>query len=651
MSTLTTEKHYNTTMLRKLRDEVTSTLKDAGFQIPGNCKISGINELAVHLTIELILKSGNDLGKKQKDTEIKKALTAKYCENIVITNVSSTSTLTYRIDLTKEYEARVALLEIPENNQKLVEKKEEKAGSNNKSLTAYLQETLIKLLSDSTNLRQGKGLTGYTIEPHKDGEELIIFNFNSAHGLSEAVLCFEFEYADRIKIINFFGNLWSFSVSLKPCKFGVSEKANRSTAYDFMTNFKKGIAEVNKDAKVVTSYLLLDLNMTHANIEIRFRNSGDAASTAALLKKAFSVVKEDGVTVNVSIIISNQLKYSKEPLVLNQPADKPYVPKKSEHFSNAGLVPVNKNKAIKKEKEEEPDDVKGWARPILPLTDEMLDRELKDGMTLRRYLSEHCTIMSKGDLISVYWTSVYEYRSIILENRDIKGPKVKALEASYINPNEGQLFSVIYLNELLEEIEGQHRIEASLKTQLGFYFVIMVGWGLPEVKILNANLHAWTPVDRMESFAKEGNPNYVLFKQFFEAHEFNISICQILLTNQRIRRKRGGNKYDIMEDEFLSGRTQITEEQVKIGEDRVKKIKQFEKYHPEGWKSRSFIESMVKIFLFEGFDFNHLIGCFKKDPDTVLMEASVQKSEFYIKTIVKIYNDGKPKVKLVIPEN
>ena len=110
MSTLTTEKHYNTTMLRKLRDEVTSTLKDAGFQIPGNCKISGINELAVHLTIELILKSGNDLGKKQKDTEIKKALTAKYCENIVITNVSQSPIRSSVNDLlvTAEYQVNIS---------------------------------------------------------------------------------------------------------------------------------------------------------------------------------------------------------------------------------------------------------------------------------------------------------------------------------------------------------------------------------------------------------------------------------------------------------------------------------------------------------------------------------------------------------------
>lgn len=289
---------------------------------------------------------------------------------------------------------------------------------------------------------------------------------------------------------------------------------------------------------------------------------------------------------------------------------------------------------------------KAFARPILPLTVELLHNTIirAGNMTLGEYLDNHCRLVSKGE-INIYWTSNSNYRSQIAGNRIKKVNKIAAIKESYVV--DGQLFSLSIFNEYLEEIDAQHRNDASFESELGIYFVIMPGYALPEVKVYNAILSAWTPTERMISFADEGDPNYILFREFFNRNSFNISACQLLLIGRRSRRL-GKNKYAILDDEFMGGNFKVTEDQVAQADERVEKIKRFKLYHKLGWNSRDFVDAFLKLSAIEGFSFDELIGKFEQEPNTVLLNAKAQKSEFYIMELLKIYNEGRPKSKHLV---
>ena len=304
------------------------------------------------------------------------------------------------------------------------------------------------------------------------------------------------------------------------------------------------------------------------------------------------------------------------------------------------------------------DDRVPYERPILPLLDVHLDAEVaKGGITLREYLTNYCITVAKGETISLYYTRNFEYRSLFIENRDIQKPKLRALMESY--KNDGMLFTVTYLDEKLREVEGQHRIESAHLSNvqyadnpnfkgLGFYFFVVVGWGKDEMKVINANMHPWGAADRVKSFIKEGNENYERFENFYLKYDkaFSYTTCQILLLSRRT--KAASNKYNIGEDEFMGGHMILTEENITVGVERADKIVQLKKFHKHGWSSRNFVEAMLKVFTGEKFNFEQLLGRFKKEPDNLFTDADVQSVDWYVTNLIITHNVNQPVNKHVI---
>jgi hypothetical protein len=313
-----------------------------------------------------------------------------------------------------------------------------------------------------------------------------------------------------------------------------------------------------------------------------------------------------------------------------------------------------------KEETSEPvvDDRVPFEKPILPLLEEHLEAEVaKGGITLRKYLDEYCITVAKGELISLYYTRNFEYRSLFIENRDIKKPKLKALMESF--KEDGMHFTVTYLDEKLREVEGQHRIETANMANiqfagnpkfkgLGFYFFIMVGWGKDEIKVINANMNSWGTTDRIKSYIKEGNENYKRFEDFHIKYDeaFSYTTCQILLLSRRT--KAANNKYSIKDDEFIGGKLIVTNENMALGIERADQIVQLKKFHKNGWSSRNFVEAMLKMFSGERFNFEQLLARFKKEPDNLFTEADVQSVDWYVTNLIKTHNVNQPVNKHVI---
>jgi len=140
-------------------------------------------------------------------------------------------------------------------------------------------------------------------------------------------------------------------------------------------------------------------------------------------------------------------------------------------------------------------------------------------------------------IFSVLKTSDYNKFKFMSDNRVINMMHLRRLEQSF---REHYLCSPIIVNEKHEIIDGQHRYKAAINTGLPVYYIVMPGYGLKEVQILNTNQANWKKIDYLHSYVKEGVKPYLEFQKFMDDFpDFDISSVEKL-----IRLKSSGSKSD-----------------------------------------------------------------------------------------------------------
>lgn len=188
-------------------------------------------------------------------------------------------------------------------------------------------------------------------------------------------------------------------------------------------------------------------------------------------------------------------------------------------------------------------------------------------------------------------------------------------------------------------LTGSTGLKQPRRKHLPVYFIIVPGWGIREVTILNMNSRNWTIQDFMETHAKAGNPHYVQFRDFFNAHVFDLTSCQLILTGRR----SGGYAAT---DSFRQGQMKLYDEQVKEAYEKAAKIQDLKPFHPHGWASRNCVEAMLAVLNTQGYDHAHFIECMKTYPELVLLDAKMLRVEEYLKLFVGKYNFRRTKNRL-----
>jgi hypothetical protein len=277
-------------------------------------------------------------------------------------------------------------------------------------------------------------------------------------------------------------------------------------------------------------------------------------------------------------------------------------------------------------------------RSIEPLTIQMLKAKIAPDISLAEFLSMQCAVIADGEC-QIYRTYDCSLFKRLKENRAVNEAHVAALMESF--QTDGYLFTLLYVNEKLEIIDGQHRLEAAKRLGLPVYFCIMPGWGLKEVTMLNMYSRNWAIEDFMESHAKAGNPNYVRFKEFFDKHEFDITTCQLIL----LGRRSGGYA---KKDTFRLGEMQLDDRHVTDAYLKAEKIRSLKVFHPHGWSSRNFVEAMLLLLKAKGYDHEHLISKLTSFPDILLADAKSLRVEEYLKVFVDKYNFRRIKERIEI---
>lgn len=135
----------------------------------------------------------------------------------------------------------------------------------------------------------------------------------------------------------------------------------------------------------------------------------------------------------------------------------------------------------------------------------------------------------------VYVTTDYSIFRKMKENRPLKPENLKKIRESI--KEFGWLRQPILVNEKMEVIDGQHRLEACKELGLPVEYIIDEGLKVEECQELNRTQNNWRSDDYIHSFAERGNENYIRFRklteEFPQLSRGTISFCL---------GERGGNR-------------------------------------------------------------------------------------------------------------
>jgi hypothetical protein len=203
----------------------------------------------------------------------------------------------------------------------------------------------------------------------------------------------------------------------------------------------------------------------------------------------------------------------------------------------------------------------------------------------------------------VYITTKYDQFKILTDNREVNQIHVKRLVDSF---NEMHLVCPIIVNEKMEVIDGQHRLQASIETGLPIYYIQVPGYGIKEVQRLNANQKNWTKTDFLEMYCAQGKKVYQEFKEFMgHFPDLSFQACERILVGTHNGTRQGvinGHRVQMMD--FQEGK--LTIPNINMSYKNARKLMEF-KDHYDGFSRGAFVSAVLPLFKSKNYDHKEMI--------------------------------------------
>ena len=106
-------------------------------------------------------------------------------------------------------------------------------------------------------------------------------------------------------------------------------------------------------------------------------------------------------------------------------------------------------------------------------------------------------------------------------NRDVTAKRAKNIRKSI--EQVGLIPSPIIVNEHMEVIDGQGRLEAIKQLDLPVFYVIVPGLALVDCVAMNVNTTPWSLMDYISSYAETGNENYRRLMRLIRSYDLPMS--------------------------------------------------------------------------------------------------------------------------------
>ncbi|HEX8333704.1 MAG TPA: ParB N-terminal domain-containing protein [Segetibacter sp.] len=238
-----------------------------------------------------------------------------------------------------------------------------------------------------------------------------------------------------------------------------------------------------------------------------------------------------------------------------------------------------------------------------------------------------------NEVFKVFVTRDYDKFKIMADNRNINLLHVKRLVNSF---NQKHLVSPIIVNEKFEVIDGQHRLRASRETNQPIHYIMIKGYGIKEVQILNTNQKNWLKIDYLHSYCAEGRKEYLEFAEFMKNFpDFGIQVSERILTGLSKKQGKIDGKKAQLKD-FEEGKLNIPSLQNAYSV--AKKVMDFKPYY-EGFNRGTFVSAIISIFKNKKYNHKEMLHKLSVAP---LKLSDCPNVEEYKLLIEKIYNYRRP---------
>lgn len=128
----------------------------------------------------------------------------------------------------------------------------------------------------------------------------------------------------------------------------------------------------------------------------------------------------------------------------------------------------------------------------------------------------------KKNINTVYLETDLSVFKTLDGNRSVEPARVDKIARSI--QRVGFVPSPIVVNDRMEVIDGQGRLEACKQLNLPIPYIQIDGIGIEECLSMNINQVNWSTRDYVNSWAERGNENYIKLRDFLDACDFPLQI-------------------------------------------------------------------------------------------------------------------------------
>ena len=176
---------------------------------------------------------------------------------------------------------------------------------------------------------------------------------------------------------------------------------------------------------------------------------------------------------------------------------------------------------------------------------------------------------------------------------------------------------------LLLDYAAPYRFDAIVDLKLPLNYIVLEGYGLDEVHILNQNAKVWNADDYMNGYCELGYLDYLRYREFKTKYALGHNETATLLS---------GSTSKQLVDIFYTGCFKIKDYDKAVT--IIEKILMLEPYY-SGVRRRAFIYAMVSLLSNPAFEFTEFLQKLKLQP-TVMQDCTT--SQNYKILIEEVYN-------------
>mgnify|MGYP003138937054 CR=1 FL=1 len=230
------------------------------------------------------------------------------------------------------------------------------------------------------------------------------------------------------------------------------------------------------------------------------------------------------------------------------------------------------------------------------------------------------------DKNKIYKTTDYSVFKYLKGNRAVNELHVRRLVEAI---KEKDLQVPIIVDEKMNVVEGQHRLEAYKIVGNPILYIMKSDVDLSDVRRLNSVSRKWNLTEYLMSYVKLGNRDYELLEWFHRTYEFGLSECMAMLNGKGYTDGKELKKFK--DGEFVL-------KSLEMGKTYARSINKVGEYF-QYYKKRSFVLAMIVLMRHDKFSWKTFEKKLKNFSAKLKNQGS--RNDFIV-NLERLYNHNTP---------